>query len=104
MKVTIGVIPKVKLPRLAEGGVVSPSPGGSLVNVAEAGKPERIEPLDADGLSKRDRALMKELSNGGGGGSNITVIVNPGPDMDIKELAAEVSRRLAFTMRKGASA
>ena len=106
MEVTIGVIPKVKLPRLAKGGVVSPSPGGSLVNVAEAGKPERIEPLDADGLSKRDKALMKVIASGGGAGgrgNNITVIVNPGPDMDIKELAAEVSRRLAFTMRKGAA-
>jgi Prophage tail length tape measure protein. len=33
-------------PALAEGGIVMPSNGGSLVNVAEAGQPEAIFPLD----------------------------------------------------------
>jgi hypothetical protein len=96
----IALIPKVVLPRLAKGGVVSPSSGGSLVNVAEAGKPERIEPLDANGLSKRDKALMKQMS---GGSTGVTINVYAGPEMDIRELATEVSRRLAFTMRKGAA-
>jgi len=36
----------IKIPRLAKGGIVMPSPGGSLVNVAEAGKAEAIIPLD----------------------------------------------------------
>jgi len=36
----------IKIPRLAKGGVVMPSPGGSIVNVAEAGRPEAIVPLD----------------------------------------------------------
>jgi len=36
----------IKIPRLADGGVVMPSPGGSIVNVAEAGKAEAIIPLD----------------------------------------------------------
>jgi hypothetical protein len=34
------------IPRMAEGGIVMPSRGGSIVNVAEAGKPEAIIPLD----------------------------------------------------------
>jgi len=34
------------LPKLARGGVVMPSPGGSIVNVAEANVPEVIFPLD----------------------------------------------------------
>jgi hypothetical protein len=42
----IGTIPKVSIPRLADGGIVLPSPGGSLVNVAEAGQAEAIIPLD----------------------------------------------------------
>jgi len=34
------------IPRMAAGGIVMPSPGGSLVNVAEAGRAEAIIPLD----------------------------------------------------------
>jgi phage-related protein len=45
----IGTIPKVSIPRLADGGVVLPSPGGSLVNVAEGGQAEAIIPLDKFG-------------------------------------------------------
>jgi hypothetical protein len=50
IKLRIGTIPKVSLPRLAEGGVVMPSPGGSIVNVAEAGQAEAIIPLDKFGM------------------------------------------------------
>lgn len=98
---TLGVnlpnVPKLSLPRLAEGGIVSPRSGGQLVTVAEAGRPERVEPLDPDGLSKRDKALIAELS--GGSGNTINVYGTPG--MDTKELAEEVSRRIAFKVRKG---
>jgi hypothetical protein len=93
------VIPNVRIPRLAKGGTVMPSSGGSLVNVAEAGRPERIEPLDPDGLSKRDKAMIAKLSGGGAG--NIQITVNPSPGMDERELASIISRRLAFEMRKG---
>lgn len=93
------VIPNVRIPRLAKGGTVMPSAGGSLVNVAEAGRPERIEPLDPDGLSKRDKAMIAKLSGGGAG--NIQITVNPSPGMDERELASIISRRLAFEMRKG---
>jgi hypothetical protein len=34
------------IPRMAEGGIVMPSLGGSIVNVAEAGQAEAIIPLD----------------------------------------------------------
>jgi len=34
------------VPQLADGGIVMPTMGGSLVNVAEAGKPEAVIPLD----------------------------------------------------------
>lgn len=46
IKFSIGLIPKVNIPQLADGGIVLPSPGGSLVNVAEAGKAEAVIPLD----------------------------------------------------------
>lgn len=49
MNLKVSPIGAVKIPRLAQGGVVMPSPGGSIVNVAEAGKPEAIVPLDKMG-------------------------------------------------------
>jgi phage-related protein len=98
--IQIGIIPHVSLPRLAKGGVVAPSPGGSLVNVAEAGRPERIEPLDANGMSKRDKAMLDAMRNSGASG--IQINVHPAPGMNEQELAAKVGRELALQMRKGA--
>lgn len=95
----VGLIPEVRIPRLAQGGVVMPSPGGTLAQIAEAGRPERVEPLDENGLSKRDYAMIEALSGGVGGGINITV--NPSAGMDERELAELVSRRIAFEIRKG---
>lgn len=100
----LNIIPKanfgqIPMPELAEGGIVMPSAGGTVARIAEAGKPERVEPLDANGLSKRDYAIINALTNRAGGGINITV--NPSPGMDEKELAAAVSRRLAFEIRRG---
>lgn len=94
---TVG-FPPIK--ELAKGGIVMPSSGGTLARIAEAGRPERVEPLDPDGLSKRDKAMI-ELLAGPGKGINITV--NPSAGMDERELAAIVSRQLAYAMRKGAA-
>jgi hypothetical protein len=87
----------IRIPRLADGGTVMPSVGGSLVNVAEAGRPERIEPLDENGLSKRDKVLIAAL----GGNSGINITVNPSAGMNERDLADMVSRRIAFEIRKG---
>lgn len=95
----ISLIPRITIPRLADGGVVMPSSGGTIAQLAEAGRPERVEPLDEKGLSRRDYAMINALA-GGAGGINITV--NPSPGMDERELAAAVSRRLAFEIKKGA--
>jgi hypothetical protein len=95
---SFGKIPRI--PDFAMGGVVYPTAGGTLARVAEAGRAERIEPLDPSGLSKRDRAMIEMLA-GPAGGINITV--NPSAGMDERELAALVSRQLAFQMRKGAA-
>lgn len=93
-----GPVPKwtFKIPGLALGGVVSPTPGGTLVRVAEAGRPERVEPLDKDGLSKRDRAMISLLAGPGGGA---TFNIYPSPGMDERELAKLINRELAFQMR-----
>jgi hypothetical protein len=88
------------IPPLAKGGIVPATSGGMLAMIGEAGRPERVEPLDPDGLSKRDKAMISMLA-GPAGGINITV--NPAPGMDERELAALVSRQLAFQLRKGAA-
>jgi phage-related protein len=95
---TIGVtIPDIH--KLADGGIVSPKNGGTLALLAEAGKSERIEPLDANGLSNRDKALIARMTSGAGGG--VTINVHPTPGMSSSEVAAMVSRQFAFHMRAG---
>jgi TP901 family phage tail tape measure protein len=42
-------IPRLAIPRLADGGIVMPTPGGTFANIAEAGKPEAVIPLDRFG-------------------------------------------------------
>jgi len=86
-------------PSLAKGGVVMPSPGGTMAQIAEAGRPERVEPLDPDGLSKRDKAMIQMLS--GGQGAGMTINVYPSPGMNESELASIVSRQIAFQLRRG---
>ena len=91
------------IPNLAKGGIVQPLPGGTIARVAEAGRPERIEPLDAQGLSARDRAIIQQLSNNNNNGSQINMTINAAPGMDERELAAIVSRQLNYEMRRGAA-
>jgi TP901 family phage tail tape measure protein len=62
-------ISTLKIPRLADGGMVMPQPGGVFANIAEAGRPEVVIPLDR----------MKEFG-GGGGTFNITVNAGMGAD------------------------
>ncbi len=100
-KFNVPNLPRINLANLAEGGVVLPTSGGTLARIAEAGRPERVEPLDPDGLSVRDKAIIDRLS--GGGGKSVTVNVYPSEGMDERELAAIVSRQLAFQLRRGAA-
>jgi hypothetical protein len=89
------------IPRLAMGGIIPASPGGTLATIGEAGRPERVEPLDPDGLSKRDRAIIAMLSGNGAGGATINVY--PSAGMNERELANLVSKQLAYQMRRGAA-
>lgn len=92
---------EASIAKMADGGTVYPRTGGTMVTVAEAGRPERIEPLDSNGLSERDRALISEMSSNG---VVINMTVNPTPDMDVNALTSEISRRIAFSLRKGSAA
>jgi phage-related protein len=86
---------------LAKGGIVPATPGGIFARIGEAGRPERVEPLDPSGLSQRDRAMISMLAQQSGMGATINVY--PSPGMDERELASMVSRRLAYEMRTGAA-
>jgi hypothetical protein len=66
INVQIAKIPNLSIPRLAEGGIVMPQPGGVLANIAEAGQAEAVIPLDRLG------------SFGGQGTTNYTINVNAG--------------------------
>ena len=87
------------IPRLALGGIVPATRGGTLAMIGEGGRAERVEPLDPSGLSKRDRAMITMLAQNSGIGPTINVY--PSPGMDERELADLVSRRLASQMRAG---
>jgi len=64
-----------KIPQLADGGIVMPQPGGVLANIAEAGKPEAVIPLD--------RA-------GGFGGNTINITVNAGMGADGQRIGEQI--------------
>jgi phage-related protein len=101
---SIGRVARISLPRLAEGGIVAARPGGMLAQIAEAGRAERVEPLDSSGLSVRDRAMIEMLSkNGSGLEGNINISVYPAQGMNESELATKISRVLALQLRKGAA-
>jgi hypothetical protein len=61
----IGKIPTIKIPRLAEGGIVMPQPGGVLANIAEGGQAEAVIPLN-------------KMGKFGQGTTNYTINVNAG--------------------------
>lgn len=84
-------------PGMATGGTVFPRPGGVIRTLAEAGMPERVEPLDKEGLSKGDRAILSAIS----GGNGVVINVYPSAGMDERDLAAKVSRQLALQLRTG---
>lgn len=91
------------IPLLADGGIIPARRGGTLALIGEAGRSERVEPLDSDGLSQRDKAMIKYITSAmGGGAGGTTINVYPSPGMDERELAEMVSRKLAYQMRVGA--
>ena len=63
--IEVGTIPHVRIPRLAEGGVVSARPGGILANIGEGKYDEAVVPLSPEVLSKL------------GGGKAATVNIYP---------------------------
>jgi TP901 family phage tail tape measure protein len=78
-KVTLPKVPtkapkQVKIPKLANGGIVMPRPGGVLANIAEAGQAEAVIPLDRmKGLGKPSVVNNYNITVSGGVGSGATI-------------------------------
>ncbi len=93
------------VPLLAKGGIVPPTPGGMLSIIGEAGRPERVEPLDPSGMSRRDRAMIDQMIRSRGGrevGEGIVFNIYPSQGMNEIELANMISRKVAWNLRIGA--
>lgn len=90
----------------AKGGYVAPTPGGMLSVIGEAGRTERVEPLDSRGLSKRDQDIVRRLdallAQGAGKGQEVRVFIG---DQELKGIVrTEVhssSRTLARRVSQG---
>lgn len=74
--VRLATIPKVSIPRLAEGGIVMPQKGGVFANLAEAGKPEAVIPLDRMGSFGNTYNVTVNAGMGADGGRIGQVIVD----------------------------
>jgi phage-related protein len=70
----------------ANGGIVLPSPGGTLARIGEAGKAEAVIPLDR----------LDSMMGGRGGGSNITINVTAGMGAD----GAAIGEQIVTAIRK----
>ena len=69
----VSKIPTVKIPRLAEGGLVMPRPGGVFANIAEAGQPEAVIPLDRLNEFKGKGDVIYNINVSGGLDSSATI-------------------------------
>jgi hypothetical protein len=66
ISVQIPKISKVAIPRLAEGGIVMPRPGGVLANIAEGGQAEAVIPLDRLGQFGQKGGNVYNINVSGG--------------------------------------
>jgi hypothetical protein len=85
INVQIPTIPKVAIPRLAEGGIVMPRPGGVFANIAEGGQAEAVIPLDrlGDFTGKAGNTYNINVSGGMATGSDIgRAVVNAIKDFE----------------------
>jgi hypothetical protein len=70
----IPTIPTLNIPRLAEGGIIMPQPGGVLANIGEGGQAEAVIPLDRLGDftgGKAGNTYNINVSGGVGSGPGI---------------------------------
>jgi hypothetical protein len=82
---------QMNIPRLADGGIVMPRPGGVLATLAEAGQPEAVIPLDRLNSFQRPTEVNYNITVSGGlaTGADIgRVVVNAIKDYERQSGAA----------------
>ena len=65
INVKLNKIPPLNIPRLAEGGIVLPRPGGVLANIAEGGEAEAVIPLSKMGRFGQGQTTYNITVSGG---------------------------------------
>jgi TP901 family phage tail tape measure protein len=73
INVQVPTIPTLTIPRLAEGGIVMPRPGGVLANIAEGGEAEAVIPLSKMGRFGQGNQTTYNITVNGG--------ISSGPDI-----------------------
>jgi TP901 family phage tail tape measure protein len=73
INVQVPTIPTLSIPRLAEGGIVMPRPGGVLANIAEGGQAEAVIPLNRLGKFGQGNQTTYNITVNGG--------ISSGPDI-----------------------
>ena len=73
INVQIPTISNINIPRLAEGGIIMPQPGGVLANIGEGGQAEAVIPLDRlkDFTAKGGNTYNINVNGGVGSGATI---------------------------------
>jgi hypothetical protein len=71
--VDLPLLKNIKLPRLAEGGIVMPQPGGVIAQLAEAGQPEAVIPLNKMDQFRGGPQTVYNINVNGGVGSGATI-------------------------------
>jgi hypothetical protein len=66
VKLQIPTLARMNIPRLAEGGIVLPRPGGVFANIAEGGQAEAVIPLNKlDNFGQKPQNVYNITVNGG---------------------------------------
>jgi hypothetical protein len=100
------------LVKFASGGIAKFAPGGPVFG-AGTGTSDSIPAMLSNGeyvvnarATAKNRGLLEQINSGQtstSNGANVNIVVNSAPGMDVNELTSEISRRLSFNLRKGAS-
>lgn len=91
-KITVGNIPRLRVPGLAESGTVLPRPDGTLIRVAEAGRAESV--VDTGKLND----LMDAASGGGRGMPIVQIGTMVAADTDEAVRKIQQSQRRANSL------
>lgn len=89
----IGTIPHVNFDsvKLAEGGVVNRSQGGTLATIGEGRYDEAVIPLSPQ--------ILSQIGGGGNGGGGVQVDVHPSPGMDEALIGRIAGNEVAYALR-----